>query len=42
MKTLIATLVALTMIAGTASAASPTNVAADNSVMEWCNDYRGH
>jgi hypothetical protein len=42
MKSLIAALVALTMVAGTANAASNTTVAADNSVMEWCNDYRGH
>lgn len=42
MKTIFAALVALTMVAGAANAASPTNVTTDNSVMEWCNDYRGH
>lgn len=42
MKTILAALAALTLVAGAANAAAPTNVTSDTSVMEWCNDYRGH
>ena len=42
MKTILASLVALGLFAGAASASVQTPVQSDNTTAEWCAPYYGH
>ena len=42
MKTIIASIVALGLLAGAASASTLTPVQADNTTADWCKPYYGH
>lgn len=42
MKTIIASIIALGLFAGAASASTTTPVQSDNSITEYCTPYYGH
>ena len=42
MKTLVASILALGLLAGAASASTVTPVQADTSIADWCKPYYGH
>lgn len=42
MKTILASLLTLGLLAGAASASVQTPVQADNTTAEWCAPYYGH
>ncbi|MEZ5856203.1 MAG: hypothetical protein R3D67_16170 [Hyphomicrobiaceae bacterium] len=42
MKTIVASILALGLLAGAASASTVTPAQADNTTAEWCAPYYGH
>ncbi len=42
MKAILSVLLTIGLLSGVANAADISVVMTDSSIVEWCNDYRGH